>query len=312
MLSPSLRSSRKKPRNDRQEGRPSLKPARFKYIAPSSAEDAVKYLAEYDGDARCLSGGQSLIPLMNFRLLQPAALIDLNKCPGLNYLRQEDDELVIGPMTRQASVEHSDLVRKCCPLISEAMIYLGSPAIRNRGTIGGTLAHADRTAELPAVAVALGAKFLVLGPNGSRTIPAEEFFLGDLTTALQPDEMLREIRFPVSAKSSRSAFVEAGNRHHDLALVGVAVSLSFIDNCISDARIVCHGAGPHPVRLTYAEDALIGKSVAPDLLDEAASQSNLSIEPEGDIHASAQYRSAVLPRLVGRALQRAVSDGVAA
>jgi CO/xanthine dehydrogenase FAD-binding subunit len=282
-----------------------LKPARFRYIAPISAGDAVRYLADYDGDARCLSGGQSLVPLMNFRLLQPAALIDLNQCPGLDYMRREGNFLVVGTMTRQAALEHSSLVAQCCPLITAAIVYLASPAIRNRGTTGGTLAHADRTAELPAVAVALGAEIVALSPKGERTIAAADFFLGDLTTALQPDEMLREVRFPVSSALSRVAFTEAGNRHHDLALVGVAVNLSMEDENIGGARIVCHGAGPQPVRLTAVEDALTGQRPSTDLLEHAVRRCGDTIEPEGDNHASAAYRAAVLPRLVLKALRQA-------
>jgi CO/xanthine dehydrogenase FAD-binding subunit len=245
---------------------------------------------------------------MNFRMLQPAALIDLNRCPELDYMRREGEQLVVGAMTRQATLEHSALVAQCCPLISAAILFVGSPAIRNRGTVGGTLAHADRTAELPAVAVALDAEILALGPNGTRTISAEDFFVGDLTTALQPDEMLREIRFPVARASGRFAFTEASNRHHDLALVGVAVNLAIEDESIGVARIVCHGAGPQPVRLTSVEDALTRQPPSPDLLKQAAFQCVGFIEPEGDNHASAAYRAAVLPRLVLRALQHAINE----
>lgn len=283
-----------------------MKPPRFKYIAPESPEAVVALLAEYDGEARCLSGGQSLIPLMNYRLVQPAALIDLNRCPGLSYLRREGDMLVVGPMVRQATVEHSELVDSCCPLIAKTMMYLGSPAIRNRGTIGGTLAHADRTAELPAVAMALGAEMVVLGEAGERVVPAEEFFVGDLATAVGPNEMLREVRFPVSAEGSLSAFVEANNRHHDLALAGVAVYLQRADGAIVEARIVVHGLGPKPIRLGAVERALAGTTADDDAVRHAASFSNDGVVPESDTYASADYRSGILPGLVARALQQAV------
>ncbi len=287
-----------------------MKPAKFKYIAANSPEEVVGHLAGYRGEARCLSGGQSLLPLMNYRLIRPEALIDLNRCPGLDYLRREDGQLVIGPMTRQFAVEYSDLVKSCCPLISKTMIYVGSPTIRNRGTIGGTLAHADRTAELPCVAVALDAELIALGPQGTRRIPAAIFFRGDLSTDLQPDEMLREIRFPVSPNGSLSAFTEATNRHHDLALAGVAVCLQLDDNgTVADARVVCNGIGPFPIRLKRVEQTLRGTRADTDAIYEAAQLSLEGIEPEGDIHASAGYRSAVLPRLVARALKQAVADG---
>ena len=247
---------------------------------------------------------------MNFRLIRPEALIDLNRCPGLDYLRREDGQLVIGPMTRQFTVEYSDLVKSCCPLISKTMIYVGSPTIRNRGTIGGTLAHADRTAELPAVAVALEAELIALGPKGARRIPAADFFRGDLSTELRTDEMLREIRFPVSPNGSLSAFTEATNRHHDLALVGVAVYLEIEDSgTVAKARIVCNGMGPAPIRLKRAEQGLCGNRADADAIYQAAQLSLDGVEPEGDIHASAEYRSAVLPRLVARALRQAVAGG---
>ena len=288
----------------------SLKPSRFTYLVPDTPEAAVRYLSQYNGEARCLSGGQSLIPLMNFRLIQPAALIDLSRCPGLDYVKQEDDWLVIGPMTRQSTVEHSTLVRAACPLISKTMIYLGSPTIRNRGTIGGTIAHADRTAELPAVVVALDAELIAQGPNGLRRIPGDAFFLGDLTTALKTDEILREIRFPVSPPNSLSAFVEAGNRHHDLALAGVAMYTEHAsDNSVVKARFVCIGVGPQPVHLQVLERALPGKHLDEKTIRDAAALSVEGVDFDGDIHATASYRRTILPGLVARALRQAEHDG---
>jgi CO/xanthine dehydrogenase FAD-binding subunit len=287
-----------------------LKPPRFTYLAPESPEAAVRYLSRYNGEARCLSGGQSLIPLMNFRLIQPAALIDLNRCPGLDYVRREDARLVIGPMTRQSTVEHSALVRTCCPLISKTMVYLGSPTIRNRGTIGGTIAHADRTAELPGVMLALEAELIAQGPDGLRTIPADEFFLGDLTTALKTDEMLREVRLPLSPDNSLCAFVETGNRHHDLALAGVAVHVELAsDGSIGKARIVSIGIGPRPLRLDAAERTLIGARLDDEAIRHAAQFSLDGITFDGDIHATSNYRRAILPGLVARALRQAAIDG---
>ena len=173
-----------------------MKPARFEYIAPESDDAAIHALAHYDGEARLLAGGQSLIPILNLRLARPTALIDLGRCPGLTDLHREGDRLVCGPMLRQIEVERSPLVLQCCPLVARTMRLLGPPTTRNRGTIGGTLAHADRVAELPGVAVALEAELVAKRPNGARVIAAENFFLSDLTTALAPDEMLRESVFP--------------------------------------------------------------------------------------------------------------------
>ena len=285
-----------------------MKPSRFKYIAPDCPEAVVATLVEYDGDSRCLSGGQSLIPLMNFRLVAPAALIDLNRCPDLAYIRYEGSEIAVGAMARQAGVEFSDVVAQACPLIAKAMPFLGSPAIRNRGTIGGTLAHADRTAELPAVSIALGATMIAFGPDGARPIAAEDFFIGDLTTSLEPFEMLREVRFPVSPAGSRCAFVEATNRHHDLALAGIALLLvPSDDGVIQSTSIVCHGIGPHPVRLAAAEAALVNTRGEAEALRHAASLANEGLEPEDDNQASADYRSRVVPGLVARALNDAMA-----
>lgn len=284
-----------------------MKPARFEYRAPRSAEEAVENLAQYGGEARLLAGGQSLIALLNLRLARPAALIDLGCCSDLDYMFREGQWLVVGPMTRQASVEHSATVCDLCPLITHAMPYVGHPVIRNRGTIGGTLAHADRVAELTAVAVALEANFVAQGLSGRRTITAADFFVDDLTTALKPDEMLREIRFPVAGPNSRFAFVEASNRHHDLATVGIAVRLDGLENgqC-ANARIVANGINPVPVRLTAAERRLAEGPIDDAAISEAAALCTSGVEPDGDIHASAEYRTAIMSRLVERALRSAL------
>ena len=283
-----------------------MKPARFEYIAPESDDAAIEALAHYAGNARLLAGGQSLIPILNLRLARPDALIDLGRCPGLTDLHRDEDRLVCGPMLRQIEVERSPLVSESCPLIARTMRLLGPLATRNVGTIGGTLSHADRIAELPGVAVALEAELLAKGPSGTRAIAAENFFLGDLTTALAPDEMLREIRFPVSAVHSRSAFVEMTNRRHDLALVGIAVHLEFSggDTC-SKARLVAIGGGPKPVRLLSAERALLGTRIEAAAIAEASRRSTSDFEPDGDLHASAEYRRSVTPHLLADALRQA-------
>jgi aerobic carbon-monoxide dehydrogenase medium subunit len=287
-----------------------MKPAPFKYVAARSAEDAISHLSEYGGEARLLAGGQSLIPLMNFRVARPAALIDLRTCNDLSYLYREGDWLVTGPMTTQSTAEHSPLVRECCPLVSTTMRYLGHPTIRNRGTIGGTLAHADRIAELPGVAVALGAQMTAQGPTGRRTIEAEKFFIGDLTTALRPDEMLREIRFPVASSSHRSAFVEATNRHHDLAIVGVAVDLDLHpDGTCTGVRLAAVGVGPKPARLQHAEACLRSSRVDNKTISEAGGSSLEDVEFEDDVNASAAYRKHVMPGLVEQAVRAALRSG---
>lgn len=283
-----------------------MKPAPFEYLAPESDEHAVAALARYAGDARLLAGGQSLVPLLNLRMARPAALIDLGRCPGLDYIRLEGDALVVGPMTTQGAAERSELVRRAAPLVAQAMPYVGHPTIRNRGTVGGTLAHADRVAELPGVAVALEAEMVALGPKGQRSIPAGEFYLGDLTTALAPDEMLREVRFPVATAGSRSAFVEAGNRHHDLAIAGIAVQLELDhEGRAQSARVVAIGITGAPVRLQGAEACLRGSRLDDRAIVAAAGASLEGVEPEADTYASAAYRRHVIPGLVERALRAA-------
>lgn len=284
-----------------------MKPPRFKYIAARSPEEAIAGLARYSGAARLLAGGQSLIPLLNLRMARPDALIDLATCPELAYIRRDGDWLAIGPMTRQSDAEHSDPVRASCPLLAKALPFLGSPTIRNRGTIGGTLAHADRVAELPGVAVALGAEFVAQGPDGRRTIKAEDFFVADLTNALNADEMLREIRFPVTGHSDVSAFVEANNRHHDLATVGVAVKLSMAGGERRSARLVAIGVGPVPTRLRRAELRVLDGRLDDHDIEQAAELALEEVDPQGDFHASADYRRRVLRNLVKRALQTAAA-----
>jgi len=283
-----------------------MKPARFEYFRPTTPAEAVEILARYDGNARLLAGGQSLVPLLNFRVVTPAALIDLNHCPGLDEIRRDGETLLFGPMVRQAAAETSELVRACCPLITATMPFLGSRTVRNRGTIGGTLAHADRVAELPAIAVALGATMIAESPNGRREIPAEDFYVGDLTTDLAADEMLREIRFPITSAGHRFAFVEANNRHHDLALAGVAVNLDCAAERCDRAVLVVMGVGPTPLRLTAAEQRLEGQAITPSAIKDAAAASVDGIAFESDLHASADYRRHALPGLVERALEQAM------
>jgi carbon-monoxide dehydrogenase medium subunit len=287
-----------------------MKPAPFVLERPTSVAEAVTLLARREGEARCLAGGQSLIALMNMRVARPPVLIDLGGCRDLDYIRQEGPWLAIGAMTRQSVVEHSTLVRDLVPLVARAMPFLGHPVIRNRGTIGGTLAHADRVAELPGVAVALDAELTALGPNGRRVIPARTFFVGDLTTALAPAEFLCEVRFPIATASIRCAFVEAGNRHHDLALVGIAAQLEGVINgrCAA-ARLAVVGVGPKPSRLRRTEARLAAGPLDDAAIAEAARQAADEIEPENDLHASSVYRRHVTAALLTRAVCEALQSG---
>jgi carbon-monoxide dehydrogenase medium subunit len=281
-----------------------VKPAPFEYIAPRTIDEAVAALAAGGGDAKILAGGQSLIPLLNFRLARPGLLVDLNRVAGLAYITPRAGGVAIGALTRQASVERDSDLAHTQPLLNEAIACVGHPAIRSRGTIGGSLAHADPAAELPAVAICLNARLSVVGPRGRRAIAAEDFFQGYLTTALDPDEVLVEAWLPALAPATGQAWIEYSRRHGDFALVGVAASITLHGERVADARIVLTGVGASPVRVREAETLLKG-----GLLDErvgaAADAARTAIEPEADIHASKEYRAHMAGVLTEQAIRRA-------
>jgi carbon-monoxide dehydrogenase medium subunit len=278
-----------------------MKPAPFDYVAPRSLDEAVDALADGGSDAKLLAGGQSLIPLLNFRLARPSLLIDLNRVAELAYVTARDDGVAIGAMTRQASVERDVQLRQAQPLLIEAIGWVGHSAIRSRGTIGGSLAHADPAAELPAVAVCLEAQLSVIGPRGRRTIPAADFFVGYLTTLLEPDEILVETWLPPLRAGTGQAWVEFARRHGDFALAGVAVSLSLKGDQVCDARIVLTGVGGKPARAREAETLLVGGTV-PERASAAAEAARSAIDPDADIHASKEYRTHLAGVLTERAI----------
>jgi carbon-monoxide dehydrogenase medium subunit len=285
-----------------------MKSAPFEYFAPDTVAEAASILRRFDGEAKVLAGGQSLVPLLNMRLARPQALVDLNRIPGLDGIREEDGRLVIGAMTRQRDVEKSNLVARAQPLLKEAVHQIAHPQIRNRGTVGGSLAHADPAAELPAVALALGAEFQATGPGGERTVPAEQFFTTFLTTTLQPDDVLTAIRFPKQVPNSGWSVKEVARRHGDFALAGAAVTLSLDGDRCSDARIALFGVGATPVRAREAEDALRGESASDMALDAAAAKASSQIEePLTDIHASSEFRRHLAKVMTRRALAQAVA-----
>jgi 6-hydroxypseudooxynicotine dehydrogenase subunit alpha len=283
-----------------------MKPAAFDYHRPTTLDQALERLAEHEGDAKPLAGGQSLIPAMNFRLARPAVLVDLNRLSELAYIRSDPDGLRIGAMTRQRSMETSDLVRRAAPLVSEAMPFIAHPQIRNRGTVGGSIAHADPAAELPAVMVALGATFRARGRTGVRAMAAEEFFTGLFTTALAPHELLVEIVVPPPAPGTGSAFVEMARRHGDYALAGVAavVTLERDGRCRA-VRIALFSVGDGPVLARAAAGLLEAQVPSPELFRAVADRASRDIDPPGDIHASSAYRRHLAGVLVRRALTRA-------
>jgi aerobic carbon-monoxide dehydrogenase medium subunit len=244
-----------------------VKPAPFRYRAPRTIDECVELLAEHGGDAKPLAGGQSLVPLMNLRLAFPEVIVDLNRVEGLDYVREEDGVLAIGAMTRHRDVAGSEAVRRRCPLLADAVALVGYPAIRNRGTLGGSIAHADPVAELPCVALTLDAELVVAGPSGRRSIAASDFFQGFLTTALEPDELLVEVRFP---DSGRAAFREFSRKSGDFAVTAAAVDLTVTDGVVEQARIGVAGAGDRPLRAAEAEAALSGARLDAQRIAEAS------------------------------------------
>jgi aerobic carbon-monoxide dehydrogenase medium subunit len=270
-----------------------MKPAPFQYYTPATIEEALAYLARYGYEAKLLAGGQSLIPTMNFRLAQPAVLIDLNQIPQLSYVQLDaEGSLRIGAMTRQRQLERDSAVAAHAPLIYETMPHIAHLQIRNRGTFGGSLAHADPAAELPAVTTALEARFRVQSQTAERWLAANEFFVDLFTTALEPDEMLAEVAIPALPPRSGWAFAEMARRHGDYALVGVAavVTLDEQGQC-QMGRLIYLSVGDKPVEAQRAMALLQGQKPSAEAIraaSEVAAQED--IEPTGDIHATAAYR----------------------
>jgi carbon-monoxide dehydrogenase medium subunit len=284
-----------------------MKPAPFDYHRPDSVDAALALLAEHGYDAKLLAGGQSLVPAMNFRLAAPAVLIDLNRIPGLDGIGEADGGLRLGAMVRQRAAERSPLVAARAPLLAETLPYVAHAQIRNRGTIGGTIAHADPAAEIPAVMLALDARFHLRAPGGTRTVSAGEFFTGLFGTALEGEEMLVEVEIPPMAPRTGWAFDEVSRRHGDYALAGIAATVQVDDagRCQA-ARIALLSVGDGPVLAAEAAAALVGHEpteAAVRAAAEAAAQRD--IDPPGDIHATPAYRRQLVDVLVRRVLPRA-------
>jgi CO/xanthine dehydrogenase FAD-binding subunit len=280
----------------------------FDYEAPETVAAAVGLLAEHQDEASVLAGGQSLIPLLALRLARPAVVVDINGLQELAGLSVADGWLAVGAMTREYVAEESATVADAVPLLAAALPMIGHEAIRSRGTIGGSLAHGDPAAELPAVARALDAEFVVRGPQGERLIPAAEWFEGYLMTARHPDELLVEIRFPTAGPGTGSSFLEIARRHGEFAMVGLATSLTLSDGAITDARLAFAGVSDVPVRATDAEDLLVGEPPSAELFAETARRATVGLEPPSDLHGSTEYRTKVAATLVRRGLQAAADD----
>ncbi|MBS1886187.1 MAG: FAD binding domain-containing protein [Actinobacteria bacterium] len=282
-----------------------MKPAPFVHLSAGSIDEAVALLLEHGDDVKILAGGQSLVPLMNMRLAQPAVLVDIGRTPGLDAIAV-DGALRIGATARQSAVLRSPAVAAAAPLLTDALQWVSHPAIRNRGTFGGSVAHADAAAELPSALLALDAEMVARGPQGERTIPAGDFFVTYFTSALEEDEVLTEVRVPPRSPAERTGakFLEIARRHGDFALVGVAVSLSLdAEDAIAGARVALCGVADVPLRARAAEAALVGTR-AGDVAaaTEAGRLAAEGLEPPSDVHASARYRVDAATTLVRRAL----------
>ena len=285
-----------------------MKPAPFEYYAPTSVEEALSHLAEYGYDAKVLAGGQSLVPMMNFRLVQPSVLVDLNSVPELAYINSDENGgLRLGAMVRHHQVEVDPLVEKRSPLLHETMPNIAYPQIRNRGTFGGSVSHADPSAELVSVSVALDGNFHLRSQKGERWVPADEFFVGLFTTVLEPDELLVEVALPPMPARSGWSLMEVARRPHDFALVGVAVVVSLDENgnC-EQARMVFISAGDSPMVAHQAAEALKGQTPTQEsILAAAEIATSEEIDPSSDIHATAEFRRHLANVLSRRALEQA-------
>jgi carbon-monoxide dehydrogenase medium subunit len=283
-----------------------MKPAPFRYAAPDSLDEALELLDRYGGDAKVMAGGQSLMPMMNLRLARPEVVIDLNRIPGLDRWERRDGVLAIGTLTRQRRLEAADGPAATEPLLGAAVRHIGHVATRSRGTIGGSLTHADPAAELPTAMLALDATLVARSAKSERTIGAAEFFTGIFTTALAADEILCEIRLPCRAIGQGASFVEIGRRPGDFAMVGVACTLAAgAGGTIAEARLALAGVGSTPMRMAEAEAALLGATPGAPAWTAAGAIVARSISPSSDLHATAAYRRSVAAVLTERALAKA-------
>lgn len=283
-----------------------MKPASFDYHAPSNVEDALALLSSNAGDARLLAGGQSLLPMMNFRLARPANIIDLNRIPGLAYIEREGDVVRIGAMTRQRAIEFSPVVAADLPLLREAIKFVGHLPTRSRGTIGGSIANADPAAEIPMVLQTLDGEVRVRSAQGERTIAADDLFLDAMTTSLKPEEILTEVRLPVVPRGAGVAVEEFARRHGDFAIAAVGVMIVGDGDRCRSARIAAAGISSRSVRLRAAERVLQEQGLTEGAIAEAASMAARHVDILSDANGSAEFRRHLASVLTERALQRAL------
>lgn len=289
-----------------------MKPARFELLQPTTRAEALAALAESPDETVILAGGQSLVPLMNMRFVASERVLDLNRVEGLAGIVRDNGSLVVGAMTRQREVELSAAAHEACPLLVQATHVIGYVSTRNRGTIGGTIAHADTVAQVPCVAVTLGAEMRLESDRGERWLPAAEFFVGNLFNAREADELLTEIRFPAAGATARFGFAEFVRKAGDFPLVTAAVKLDLDGASCTAARVAVGGAAPTPVRLPDCEQLLEGASdVTAALVSEVARRAAESVDPPDNPFVSPEYRRNLVRTIVGRALDRAREQGEA-
>lgn len=286
-----------------------MKPAAFDYYAPTTVEDVMALLKRHGSDARLLAGGQTLLPMMNFRLAAPEVIIDLNRIPELAYINEAGGRVHIGAMTRQRTLEFSPVIARELPLLHEAIKMVGHLPTRSRGTIGGSLANADSAAEIPMILQVLEGEVLVRGPDGERTIPAAEFVLDAMTTSLAEDEMLAEVRLPVMPPGALFAVEEFSRRRGDFAIAAVAAMLVIKDGRCETARIATAGVSSFSSRLRTAEEVLEGRPIDADAIEKAGEAAAAAVEPVSDRNASEEYRRHLTKVLTSRVLKRAAKAG---
>lgn len=277
-----------------------MKPPVFDYFRATSVDEALGKLSEHGGDAKVLAGGQSLIPMMKLRLARPAILVDINRIEALDYVRVEDRYIAVGATRRQYLLESANFAEHC-PLLCAALQYIGHEATRNRGTLCGSLVHADPTAESPVVACCLDAHMVVTGPSGTRTIAARDFFVSFFTSALESDELLVEVRLPILPKGAGYSFQEFSARHAKFGLVAATIEPD-VNGRIARARIAMGAVGEMPIRAENAEASLIGEIGSADLFRAAAAEAVSDLDPPSDVHGKAEFRKKVAQSLVERAL----------
>ncbi len=280
-------------------------PSAFEYERASSVDDALAKLAATGGTGKFIAGGHSLVPLMKFRLNEPSTLIDIARIPGLTGVREKDRALEIGAATVHHDVATSAVLQAQCPVVSDTAATIGDPQVRNRGTLGGSLAHADPAADYPAVMLAVDAEIVIQGPDGERIVSAADFFQGLFTVALSADEIITAVRFTPTRTASYAKLYQRASR---FAIVGVAAALDVADGTVRSARVGLTGAGSHAVRLTAVEEALVGRAATPEAVAETAEGAGAGLEDlNDDIHASEAYRRAMIPVFTKRALVGAVA-----